>query len=151
MTEMEEREIEAAIENMIGAISQVLSETKSAAQRATQPALYDLRAACAYKGITYDSARKVNHLQPLCGYYTHWEDTAQRRKPRWTREQVEPWARVTRPQRIEYVEGLLYGGDEEIAAGALHMLIGDSERGRLPEYLQDVLDEYVETVKGRAV
>jgi len=148
---MQRTEIEVAFQRVMDALDGALATVEKNTREATQPALYDLRAACAYKGITYDSARKVNHLQPLCGYYTHWEDTAQRRKPRWTREQIEPWARITRPQRIEYVEGLLYGGDAEIRAGVLHMLIADAERGRLPEYLQEIVDEYVETVKGRAV
>jgi hypothetical protein len=146
------KELEFAVGRMIDLIDTAVEEAEEELREARTPVLFDLKAACAYKGITYDSARKVNHLQPLCGYYNHWEDTAQLRKPRWTREQIEPWTRVTQPQRISYVESLLYGDDSEISAGALHMLIADVETGRLPEYLRYVVDSYVrQEAKGVAV
>lgn len=148
---MQSTEIETVFQRVIDALDVALETVEKKTQEATQPALYDLRRACEYKGITVDSARKANHLQPLCGYYTHWEDTPQRRKPRWTRQQIEPWARVTRPQRIEYVEGLLYSEDVRISSGVLHMLVCDAEAGRLPDYLQEVIDEYVTGVKGAVV
>lgn len=148
----EDQEIDIAVQRMIESINDVLKRTELAARRAEAPRQFDLRSACEYKGgDKYESVRKANYKQPLCGYYTHWEDTPQRRKPRWTYEQVDRWACVSTPQRSEYIEELLYGDYSEIAAGVLHMLIADIEAGRLPEYLRDVVDEYVETVKGRAV
>ena len=146
-----ESDIGPAVQNMIDSLTEILEYAEEKAREAVQQSLFDLRAAAKYKGESYEAIRKANHLQPLCGYYTHWEDTAQRRKPRWTREQVEQWARVTKPQRGDYIESLLYGDDSEIAAGVLHMLINDIEKDRLPEYLRDTVDEYAETVKGRAV
>lgn len=146
-----ESDIGPAVQNMIDSLTEILEYAEEKAREAVQQSLFDLRTAAKYKGDSYDAIRKANHLQPLCGYYTHWEDTPQRRKPRWTREQVEQWARVTKPQRIDYIESLLYGDYSEIAAGVLHMLIVDIEKDRLPDYLRETVDEYTETVKGRAV
>jgi hypothetical protein len=145
-------EIAAAVTRMIDLIDSAVEEAEEMLREAHTPSLFDLRAACAYRGgESYDVVRKANYKRPLCGYYTHWEDTPQRRKPMWTSEQVERWATVTKPQRAAYAEELLYGDEAEISAGVLHMLITDIDAGVLPEYLRDVVDEYVETVKGRAV
>jgi len=144
MQKVEEVEIEIAVERMILSINDVLQRTKNAAEKAQTPALFDLRAACLFKGATsFDTVRKYYYLQPLCGFCTHWEDTPKRRKPRWTRGQVATWATVTKPQRVDYILNLLYGANREISAGALHMIIKDSEAGRLPEYIQEIVDEYV--------
>ena len=145
-------EITAAVGRMIDLIDTAVEEAEEELREARTPALFDLKAACAYRGgESYDVVRKANYKRPLCGYYTHWEDTPQRRKPLWTRWQVERWAVITKPQRAEYAADLLYGDVAEISAGVLHMLITDIDAGVLPEYLRDVVDEYVEEVKGRAV
>jgi hypothetical protein len=140
-----EREIERSIERMIASISEVLRQTEEAAERAQQPVLFDLKAACRFKGVSYDTVRRAHHLQPLCGYYTHWEETPTMHKPRWTREQVERWSEITRPQRIEYVEELLASEDRVLAEGVAERLERDLEREALPEYLREVLFEYRST------
>jgi hypothetical protein len=145
-------EIAAAVGRMIDLIDSAVEDAEEELREAQTPVLFDLKSACAYRGgESYDVVRKTNYKRPLCGYYTHWEDTPQRRKPMWTREQVERWATVTKPQRVDYAEELLYGADSEISAGVLHMLITDITAGVLPEYLREAVDRYTDEVKGRAV
>lgn len=145
-------EIAAAVGRMINLIDSAVEGAEEELRETQTPVLFDLKAACAYRGgESYDAVRKANYKRPLCGYYTHWEDTPQRRKPMWTREQVESWSTVTKPQRADYAEELLYGADSEISAGVLHMLITDITAGVLPEYLREVVDRYTDEVKGRAV
>jgi hypothetical protein len=54
-------------------------------------------------------------------------------------------------ERINDIEAVLYGKSRSLSDALLHELITDRLQGKLHPQLQDVLDEYVEIVKARAV
>jgi len=137
-----DHKIEEAFASLVEAVKLLSDEVAEAIK--PQRKLYDLKAACEYKGVNYRSVSANRHLQPLAGFSNHTEWS----KRYWTDQQVEEWSRVTSEQRPGYYESLLSRPD--VSDGVLAELIEQSTAGKLPENIQMILDEYTWN-HGRAV
>ena len=83
----------SAIDDLSEAVKELV------AQQLTAPRWYTLRAACEYKGVSYNTVKCSAILQPGCGK----ADAIINGRKMWRAESVEEWVEVTDENIEEYI------------------------------------------------
>ncbi len=108
----------------------------------SQTELFSLKEACKMADVSIYEVYSEGWKKPMCGF----SPVIKNGQPLWTERQVHVWAIAVESDSEMlkgYYRSLIAGEDENISRGVLSELISLIVKQELPQFLRDLVDDYV--------